>query len=567
MRIALRPLGAYELKYGRIEQRMKRGSVFAVSILLMASLLTGCGNEDKGSGLGHMYDAVLCGNPQSLDPQFADDPSSNTVIKNLYSGLMNIDSSGNIACCNAESYTVSSDGLLYTFNLRDDNYWFFDENDNDVIESTEYFPVTADDYVFALRRVLDPKMKSPYAKDFSCIKGAKLIAEGAADVSTAEVYASDKHTLVVVLEKPDAEFLYLMTTPAAYPCNEEFFDSTKGRYGLDDRSVMSNGAFFVRQWFYDPYGRNNILYMKRNDADWSETYDIAPSYLSFSIERNESDIREKFKKDETECFTTLNKSAYNPKKYSISSQGSYTLGFIFNPEDKYFSNENMRRAIALSIDRSILGNDPNEDIQKAGGIIPPAVKLSGRSYRELVSDGQFSSFDREGAIECFNTAKSEIGTESIDSVKVLVRGDMGDSTGLHKLTQSWQDMFGSYIGIEEVTASEFDSRIESGEYSIALYPVKPELGYGTSVISCFEDTPCLKYVLGDNELTPALRRCSDINELVSAYTSAEREIIESCNFIPLYYKNSYLIASSDNEQIAYDPFKEAVDFRLALNYS
>lgn len=544
---------------------MKKLSLL-VSILMLAAVLSGCGSPDRGTGTGHMYNAVLNGNPESLDPQFADDPASNTVIKNLYSGLMTVDASGNIVCCNARDYTVSDDGRVYTFELCKDNYWFFDENDDDVIEEDEYFPVTAQDYVFALKRVLDPKMKSPYADDFSCIKGAKLISKGLMEPGSAEIYATDSNTLVIVLEEPDTEFLYLLTTPAAYPCNEEFFNSTKGRYGLDDRSVMSNGAFFVRQWFYDPYGSNNILYMKRNDADWSETYDIAPSYLSFSIERSEEDIRAVFKSEDTECFTTLNRNPYNPKKYDIEGISATTLGLIFNPGDKYFSNENMRKAVAASIDREALGKDLDSDLRTAGGIIPPAVKLGGRSYRELVSDRQFDYYDRDEAQSLYSQAKSELGVESLDSVKLLVRGDTVDSTYLHRLTQNWQLIFGSYIGIEEVTEKEFDERILSGDYSIALYPLKGKLGYGASVIGQFEAIPCLQYAVGEEQLTATLRSCPDITSLVEAYTDAERFIIDGCGFIPIFYKNSYLIANRDNEQIYYDPFTEAVDFRLALNY-
>lgn len=536
--------------------------------MIMAALLTGCGNEDKGSGTGHMYDVTLNGNPASLDPQFADDPSSNTVIKNLYSGLMSVDTGGNIVCCNAESYTVSADGTVYTFDLRGDNYWFFDTNDNDVIEEDEYFPVTASDYVFALRRVLDPKMRSPYARDFSCIKGAPLILRGLLDPSEAEIYAADDKTLVVVLEAPNTEFLYLMSTPAAYPCNEEFFDSTKGRYGLDDRSVMSNGAFFVRQWFYDPYGSSNILYMKRNDADWSETYDISPSFLSFAIKRSEDEIRSEFKAENTECFTTLNPSTYNPKKYIVEGTSAITLGLIFNPEDRYFSNASMRSAIAKAVDRERLAKESNStDLTPAYGIIPPAVKLSGRSYRELVSDRTFDLYDRTEAQELFEQGKTELGIESLESVKVLVCGGTVDTASLHTLTQDWQSIFGSYIGIDEVTEEEFTRRLSEGEYSIALYPLKGELGYGASVIGQFERIPQLQYILGGEELTPSLMSCADTSALVEAYTASERRLTESSGFVPVFYKSSYLIASRDNEQIYYDPFTESLDFRLALNYS
>ncbi|MCM1133237.1 MAG: ABC transporter substrate-binding protein [Ruminococcus flavefaciens] len=537
-----------------------------LSIIMCTAVLPSCGNDDKGDGTGHMYNAPLLENPKSLDPQFACDSSSNTVIKNLYSGLMQIDGNGNVVCCNAESYTVSDDGLIYTFRLRDDNFWFFDTNNDDVISEDEYFPVTADDYVFALQRVLNPEMKSPYAEDFICIMGASAVLYNNEPVSSAEILAVDDHTLMVVLERPNAEFLNLMASPATYPCNEEFFYSTKGRYGLDDRSVMSNGAFYVRQWFYDPYGNNNILYMKRNDANWSETFDIAPSFLSFTIERSEEDIRDIFRKDQIECFTTLDSTLYNTGKYSVNAVSATTLGLIFNPKDKYYSNDNMRKALALATDRDSLGKELDSDLQIAGGIIPPAVKFHGRSYRELVSDKQFASYNKDEALDCYNTAKKELKTESFESVRILVNAETVNSAYLHTLVQKWQEIFGFYIGIEDVTPEEFYQRISDGDYSIALYPVKGRSASGISVIREFEKTDCLAGTVPEEKLSPSLMCCSSFEEVVEAYTSAEKKILESNLFIPLFYKNSYLIADKDNENIIYDPFTEAVDYRLALNY-
>lgn len=544
---------------------MKRVSLF-LAIIISAVSLTSCGNDSKGDGTGHMYNAPLLNNPQSLDPQFASDPSSNTVIKNLYSGLMQIDENGNVVCCNAESYTVSDDGLIYTFRLKDDNFWFFDVNNDDVISEDEYFPVTADDYAFALRRVLDPKMKSPYAEDFICIMGASPVIYGEKSVDSAEILSVDSRTLMIVLERPNAEFLSLMASPPSYPCNEEFFNSTKGRYGLDDRSVMSNGAFYVRQWFYDEYGRNNILYMKRNDANWSETFDIAPSFLSFTIERSEDDIREVFRKDEIECFTTLDSSLYNNGKYSVNGVSATTLGLIFNKDDKYYSNGNLRKALALATDRDSLSTGNDGDLQIAGGIVPPAVKSHGRSYRELVSDRQFYSYNAEEAVNCYNTAKKELKAETFDSVKILVNAEIVNSAYLHSLTQQWQDVLGVYIGIEDVTSDEFYQRIEDGDYSIALYPVKAKSADVVSIVREFENTECLAGAVPKEKISLSLMSSNSVEEIIQLYTEAERTIADSFMFIPLFYKNSYLIAYSDNERIIYDPFAEAVDYRLALNY-
>lgn len=531
-----------------------------------ASMLTSCGNDkDKGDGTGHMYNVSLNGNPESLDPQFADDSSSNTVIRNLYSGLMQLDASGNLTRCNAESYEISEDGLVYTFKLRQDNYWFLDYNESDTVDEGEYFPVFADDYVFALQRVLNPDMQSPYSEDFICIKGAEASLSGAAAPETIGVRAVDAYTLEITLEYPSAEFLTLLSTSAAYPCNRDFFYSTKGRYGLDDKSVMSNGAFFVRQWFYDPYGVNNILYMKANAANDCESYEVLPSYLSFSIEESESDIRALFKESEIDCLTTLS-STYSSKKYSVHGSTATTLGLIFNPNDKIYSNKNLRTALALSVDREAIRGELSGDVKTAYGIIPPAVTLLGRSYRELASDKAFDVHNTEEAQMYFERAKRELKAESFETVKILVSTESVDSGYLHLISQQWQEVLGCYIGIEEVTAAEFETRIADGEYSIALYPLKGDFNSGVSVLSQFQKISCLAKSGGSAEITSSIRKCANTSELVAHYTAAEQEILGEYGFIPLFYKNSYLVAGDENEDIILDPFAEAVDFRIAQNY-
>ena len=552
------------------EKNVKKKKILALAAcaLIGAGSLGSCGGGDrKGGGEGHMYGAALASNPESLDPQFANEPSSATVIKNMYSGLMMKDKDGSIVCCNAADYNVSADGCVYTFHLREDNYWFFDENDDDIIDEEECFPVTADDYVFAFRRILDPKMHSPFARYFMCLKNSRYISEGSYRTDSLGVEALDNFTLQFTLDYPCAEFLGLLTSPAAFPCNEEFFISTKGRYGLDDRSVMSNGPFYVRQWFYDPYGSNNILYMRRNEKNMHEGYDILPTFVSFSVLDSESEVKQAFKDDETECFSTMKVGGYNPKKYNITGQKATTLGMIFNPKDKLYSNAALRKAVALAVDRETLDKELGSDLKAAYGIIPPAVNVAGRSYRELASDKQFDVYDPQQAASLVEQAKEELKVSSIESVKVIVDSSTIDSRYLHILSQSWQDSLGIYIGIEDLTAKEFRERIESGDYSIALYPVKGDFNSGLAVLGKFTEVDCLKNAAGGADSFEAVMKCSTVNELVNSYTAAEREILQQFGFVPLFYKSSYLVAKDDNEDILYDPFTGAVDYRIARNYS
>ncbi|SHM87609.1 oligopeptide transport system substrate-binding protein [Ruminococcus flavefaciens] len=556
------------MKRMEINVRKRKILSIAACAVICAASLSGCGSGNKkGDGSGHMYRAALPYNPKSLDPQYATDPSSATVIKNLYSGLVMKDEKGGISCCNAKDYSVSADGCVYTFHLREDNYWFFDENNDDIIDDDEYFPVTAKDYVFALRRILDPDMHSPFANEFMCLKDSRLARDNAHSMEALGVVAKDDYTLEISLEYPCAEFLSLLATPAAYPCNEEFFLSTKGRYGLDDRSVMSNGPFYVRQWYFDPYGSANILYMRKNEVNENEVYDIYPSFVSFSIEKNESAVKQCFKDDTAECFSSLKVGGYNPKKYNISGYKAITLGLVFNPADKLYSNENLRRAVALAADREALKGETSSDIQPAYGIIPPAVDIVGRSYRELSSEKQFDIYDTRAAADALARAKEELKVKSVESVKIIVDSSTVDSRYLHVLSQHWQDSLGIYIGIEDLTSKEFNERIESGNYSIALYPVKGDFNSGLAVLDKFRNEECLKKAAGEGFNTENVLKSSSVTELVNNYTAYEKALLERFGFVPLFYKSSYLVAKEDNEDIIYDPFTGSIDYRIAKNYS
>ena len=273
-----------------------------------------------------------------------------------------------------------------------------------------------------------------------------------------------------------------------------------------------------------------------------------------------------FKEGDTQCFTTMNSTGYNPEKYVISDSSATTLGLIFNPDDKTYSDLNLRKALSLSIDREALGKQFSSDMQPAYAVIPPAVDLLGRSYRELSSEKVFDVFNPKEAKGYLEKARTELGKHSFDSVKIMVNSAVCGSGPLHQLSQRWQDILGIYIGIEDVTDEEFNSRIASGDYSIALYPVRGSSCSGLSFISEFENRSCLNYALGSYRYSSDILRCPTPAELVDAYSSAERGILGQFGFIPVAYKKSYLIAAPDNEEIYFDPFTGAVDYRQAKNY-
>lgn len=529
-------------------------------------MLTACGSDDDNDGSGEMFDVALYKNPQNLDPQYASDVSSITVISNMFSGLLALDADGAIVNDNAESYDISDDGLTYTFNLSKNNYWFNDLNDDDYVDDGEYFNVVADDYVFAFRRLFDPNTMSPHAENFLCIKNSEKILKGELLPDAVGVSAVDDYTLVITLEHSSADFLKLLTTAPAMPCNEEFFYSTKGRYGLDEDSVISNGAFFMRQWFYDPYGSHNILYMKRNGIN-SEYDKVYPSYLNFSIEESQEEINSEFISSDLDCISTLEfNNKFKKNKYDYDSYRSITLGLIFNPDDPIYSNKNLQKALALSIDRKSASEKIGNDVQMASGLIAPAVTLLGRSYRELSSDSDMSFYDSAKAIEYFQTAKTELQREAFEQVKILVCTESVDADELHILSQQWSDKLGIYIGVEEVTEEDYYSRLDSGDYSIALYPVTADYNSGTSFLQQFVSCPYFNISDTAKNDIRELSYIADATDYVGKFSSIEKDILSQYCFVPIFYKNTYMVVKEENKDVLYEPFSQAVIFQYAKNF-
>ncbi|MGN0676287.1 MAG: peptide ABC transporter substrate-binding protein [Ruminococcus sp.] len=540
-------------------------SAFILSLVFALSFLVSCGS-DTNDGSGEMFDASLYKNPQSLDPQIADDVSSRTVISNMFSGLLSLDSDGAVVNDNAESYEISADGLSYKFKLRKDNYWFRDTDGDEDYSEGEYFPVTAHDYVFAFQRLFNPETRSELAGNFICIKNSEKILNGRLSPEEVGVYAEDDYTLVFQLEHSSADFLKLLTTTPALPCNEEFFYSTKGRYGLDEDSVISNGAFFMRQWFYDPYGSHNILYMKRNSVN-SQYDKVYPSYLSFSIEDSQEDINSEFISSDLDCISTLEfDSRFSKKKYSYDSYRSITLGLIFNKKDPIYSNENLRKALAYGINRESAKKKIDDDVEMAGGLIAPAVTLLGRSYRELSADDTLSVYDEKKSLEYLEKAKSELNRETFDPVKILVCNESVNPDELHVLSQQWSDLLGIYIGIEEVTEKNFYSRLDKGDYSIALYPVTADYNSGISFLYQFAKNPYFDIKDDTKQSITDLSYIANAQDYVSAFSDIERDILNQYCYIPVFYKNTYLVMKSENTDILYEPFSQAVNFQYAKNF-
>lgn len=523
--------------------------ITAVMILNILTIFTGC-EEDDGSG--HTFKYNLASNPQNLDPQLASDESSIMVIENIMSGLVKKGSDGSIQPDAAKSYTISDDGLVYTFELKDDIYW---ESAADFTEK-----LTANDFVFAFQRIYDSEaLFSPYIDDFLCIKNAEAVSKGNLSKDKLAVTATSDNTLQIELEYPCFDLLEKLTLTGAKPCSKAFFEFTKGRYGLSAETTASNGAFYLKEWNYDPYWDNNYMILRRNKSN-SENYFTYPYSLNFFIKKGTDSNMSDFLAGDIDCTVVSNydKKIFEKKRYE--SYATKTYGLIFNTNSKYLASKSIREALSSSFVRV---ESQNPDYVSGCGIIPLGVSVAGRKYRELVSDEGFNLYDKGKALSLWNSELKANNFVSIDGLKITVPESFGETALVSSITEQWQQNLEFYCGIEVVSENEYQLKLSNGTYDIALVEIQSESGTAGGFLDYFSSnndliTPNTRYAVAG--AAAQISKAENLGKATELYTKAEQIIIDSYEFIPICYGNEYFIFPDNVTDLNYDPITHSVDF-------
>lgn len=523
--------------------------ITAVMILNVLTIFTGC-EEDDGSG--HTFKYNLASNPQNLDPQLASDESSIMVIENIMSGLVKKGSDGSIQTDATKSYTISDDGLVYTFELKDDIYW---ESAADFTEK-----LTANDFVFAFQRIYDSEaLFSPYIDDFLCIKNAEAVSKGSLSKEKLGVTATSDKTLQIELEYPCFDLLEKLTLTGAKPCSKAFFEFTKGRYGLSAETTASNGAFYLKEWNYDPYWDNNYMILRRNKSN-SENYFTYPYSLNFFIKKGTDSNMSDFLAGDIDCTVVSNydKKIFEKKRYE--SYATKTYGLIFNTNSKYLASKSIREALSSSFVRV---ESQNPDYVSGCGLIPLGVSVAGRKYRELVSDEGFNLYDKGKALSLWNSELKANNFVSIDGLKITIPESFGETALVSSITEQWQQNLEFYCGIEVVSENEYQLKLSNGTYDIALVEIQSESGTAGGFLDYFSSnndliTPNTRYAVAG--AAAQISKAENLGKATELYTKAEQIIIDSYEFIPICYGNEYFIFPDNVTDLNYDPITHSVDF-------
>jgi oligopeptide transport system substrate-binding protein len=535
---------------------------FALTII---AVLPGC--RDSGNGRNYEFSLNLASNPGNLDPQLATDSASIEIIKNTFCGLMKRNGNGSVTPDLADSFTMSEDGKKFTFKLCENVFW---------VSKNEYSAsISAEDFVFAFERIFNPASTSPYPEDFLCIKNAEKIINGEKNFTEIGVTAVDEMTVEFELEYPYAGFLELMTHTAALPCNEEFFVSTKGRYGLDPGTSISNGAFFVDDWNYDPYWHENFIHLSRNKLNYQpaivteegiqipDVYDISPSGIHYNIKPAAEDSAD-FAEGDIEAFKLFDYDKKQLQGKTFFAEQTKTYALIANPESS-ISDPRLMRALGVFTKNFEFESEAidGKTLERATALIPKSVMVSGKSYRNIVSDASVLNAEMNPQIEWDKSIESY--PDGLGDVKITISENFPDSSLIYSLTDSWREAFGTNFLVEIVSIEEYKIKKESQSYDIILVEITSNKNDARSFLDIFM-TGNIYGFENDYSIAANLAQAetaASLNDMVTSIKNAETIAVSSGKIIPLFYGYEYCIINEKADGIEYIPFSKELIMRKA----
>ena len=539
---------------------MKKRLTACITALLLCIgclTMTSC-KEDDGKGYVFGYD--ISSNPGSLDPQYASDKESYLIIGCIFEGLYRTAGDGSVEKAMAESCTVSDDGLTYTFTLKQNRYW------TDVNGYNKQ--VTADDFVFGFQRLFMPETRAPKASEYFCIKNAQKINSGEiTDVSQLGVKADGKFGLIIELEYTEPSFEMMLSMPAAMPCNKDYFSAAQGKFGLYSERSPSNCPFYVKTWYYDAWSKNNNNMVLRYCDKYDEHDEVTPLGLNFFVE---DDHMTDFSDGTSQSIVLSGSTAKNylGSDYVYDEYSTAVYGIMMNTKKSIFKSDKLRYALLFASDKSTLSLPFG--YSAADGIVAPSVKNSLGGYRDTAGNRTAVKPDEIKAYSSYQSACENIDKADLHSVNILAVQNRDEEIGesLGGILQQWQAKLGFYCSISYVSESEYDEKIASGDYTLALARINGDYNRPEAYLRQFTDSG-YKYSAMDDTYSALLQQATQAKDAKEEYelcVSAEKQLITDGRFIPVAYVTEYFISTKNCEGIIYDPFTGQIDYRKALYF-
>ena len=466
-------------------------------VLSAGILLSACGNSSTGS---ETYNYVYSSDPSSLNYLAENRATTNDIVTNLVDGLMENDQYGNYIPSLAEDWSVSQDGLTYTYKLRKDAKWYTSEGE-------EYAPVTAQDFVTGLKYAADKKSEALYLVQESVAGLEDYINGKTTDFSTVGVKALDDQTVQYTLTRPESYWNSKTTSTILFPVNADFLKSKGDDFGkVDPSSILYNGPFLMKSFV-----SKSVIEFKKNPNYWDAKNVFVDDVKLAYYDGSDQDALARNFVEGAYSYARLypNSSSFEGIKeknkdniiYSMQTATSYYLNFNLDRKSYNFTskssdiekkstqeavlNKNFRQAFNYAYNRTAYGaqsqgEDGATKIIRNLVVPPNFVTINGKNFGDVVSekmvnygqewqgtnfaDAQDSYYNPDKAKAKFAEAKKELAAKGVQfPIHLDISVDQSAKKGVQEassLKQSIESVLGAenvVIDIQQLSTDDFDN--------------------------------------------------------------------------------------------------------------
>ena len=389
--------------------------------------------------------------------------------------------------------------------MKDDAFWSNGEK------------VTAYDFEYAFRRAVDPKIKAPFASRLFAITNAEAINNGNAEVSTLGVKALDEKTLTITLCREDNDFLKTLTTSVCMPCNEQFFEESIGKYGLDAKCIISNGSYRLTKWNKEDFG----IRIYKNE-EYNGIFDAQNAAVFIScVENEEQSLRLTDGSSDMAFVSGKELSAVESAGFTTQSVQNIcwlmTIGSNFSAD--------ARRAFAMAFSTDVFEKALPNGFIAAKSIYPEILGIN--------TDGiGITSYNIDEAKSVMSSQIASMEDKKFPQATLYYYNDSGVKELSTAIVGHWQQNLSTFINIEASdNLNVLQSEIANSTLSFSLFPITVKSGNFAEYAKIFSPV-----------------------STAAAPHDLQQEILSQHTIIPVAYQNTSVtyIPSLENVVVAYD---------------
>lgn len=514
---------------------MKKGKLKKVLSLVVAAtisstLLVGCGDDKKEGKDKQVLTYNLAADSKTLDPALNTAIDGGTVLSNTFEGLCRTDEKDKAIKGGAESWNVSEDGLTYTFNLRKDAKWSNGDK------------VTAQDYEYAWKRVLNPETGAEYAYQMYYIEGAEAYNTGKGSVDDVAVKALDDYTLEVKLHSPTSYFLELTAFPCYFPVNKKVVESDSN-WATKVDTYVSNGPFKMTEW-----KQKDSLVLERNNEYYNKDK-VKLDKLVMKMVTEDTSAYASFQAGDFDVIDTVPSAQIEAgladgsfTKYP--NLGTYFLVVNVNGENtsddvkKVLSDSKVRKALNLAINRDAIVKNVTKGGQvPAYSYVPEGIPST--DGKDFANKKYFkSSGDVKEAKKLLEEAGYKDG-KGFPTITLLYNQEGDHGNIMQAIANMWKENLGINVSLSQQEWKVFQSTRSEKKYQIARHGWSGDYVDPMTFLEMWTSTSTLNEAgFSNNEYDALIKDAikeQDTKKREEILHKAEDILMDEMPVIPIYY--------------------------------